>query len=236
QNIFCLLPPCPVFLCKFLMKLPRSLEHVFQDLIRYGKTKDIKRPNWQLVFDVSRRCFYHFYAVSVMWNGLLLLFSLRCVVMNELLGKVLNNVFSLPLHLSFSNNGNHYQLRKILNSLYIHCLTLPGSLFNQLTWHQVMGTLLFIWAALLQNRSLSLLAKMSTDIETQAHKMLCGGWFMVSCPHYLAELLIYVAMRVFCPVIFYCKPVYRSVYIPTIVQTIFPLEKNRFYLLFKLYE
>uniref|UniRef100_A0A8C1X5F2 Polyprenal reductase n=1 Tax=Cyprinus carpio TaxID=7962 RepID=A0A8C1X5F2_CYPCA len=182
----------PVFLCKFSMKLPRSLEHVFQDLIRYGKTKeDIKRPNWQLVFDVSRRCFYHFYAVSVMWNGLLLLFSLRLSLI-ELLGKVLNNVFSLPLHLSFSNNGNHTYQPK-----------LPGSLFNQLTWHQVIGTLLFIWAALLQNRSLSLLAKMSTDskVETQAHKMLCGGWFMVSCPHYLAELLIYVAMRVFCPVI-----------------------------------
>uniref|UniRef100_A0A8C1XBS6 Polyprenal reductase n=1 Tax=Cyprinus carpio TaxID=7962 RepID=A0A8C1XBS6_CYPCA len=142
------------------------LEHVFQDLIRYGKTKeDIKRPNWQLVFDVSRRCFYHFYAVSVMWNGLLLLFSLRLSL--------------------------------------IAAWKVPGSLFNQLTWHQVIGTLLFIWAALLQNRSLSLLAKMSTDssgkVETQAHKMLCGGWFMVSCPHYLAELLIYVAMRVFCP-------------------------------------
>ncbi len=33
--------------------------------------------------DVVFRCFYHFYAVSVMWNGLLLLFSLRSVVMNE---------------------------------------------------------------------------------------------------------------------------------------------------------
>uniref|UniRef100_A0A8C1X5B1 Polyprenal reductase n=1 Tax=Cyprinus carpio TaxID=7962 RepID=A0A8C1X5B1_CYPCA len=209
------------------MKLPRSLEHVFQDLIRYGKTKeDIKRPNWQLVFDVSRRCFYHFYAVSVMWNGLLLLFSLRLSLIDqELLGKVLNNVFSLPLHLSFSNNGN--QFVTIVKPTYQP--KLPGSLFNQLTWHQVIGTLLFIWAALLQNRSLSLLAKMS-KVETQAHKMLCGGWFMVSCPHYLAELLIYVAMRVFCPVII------KSVYIPTIVQTIFPLEKNRFYLLFTLCE
>uniref|UniRef100_A0A8C2KXW9 Polyprenal reductase n=1 Tax=Cyprinus carpio TaxID=7962 RepID=A0A8C2KXW9_CYPCA len=172
----------------FLMKLPRSLEHVFQDLIRYGKTKDIKRPNWQLVFDVSRRCFYHFYAVSVMWNGLLLLFSLRCVVMNEALPDWLIDVL-------WCLTGRPRAAWKV-----------PGSLFNQLTWHQVMGTLLFIWAALLQNRSLSLLAKMSTDssgkVETQAHKMLCGGWFMVSCPHYLAELLIYVAMRVFCPVIF----------------------------------
>ncbi len=39
----------------------------------------------------------------------------------------------------------------------------PGSLVNQLTWHHVIGTLLFIWASLLQKRSLSLLAKMRTD-------------------------------------------------------------------------
>lgn len=36
-------------------------------------------------------------------------------------------------------------------------------------------------------------------VETLAHKMPCGGWFeLVSCPHYLAELLIYVAMSVCC--------------------------------------
>uniref|UniRef100_A0A8C0Y9A3 Polyprenal reductase n=1 Tax=Cyprinus carpio carpio TaxID=630221 RepID=A0A8C0Y9A3_CYPCA len=210
----------------FSMKLPRSLEHVFQDLIRYGKTKDIKRPNWQLVFNVSRRCFYHFYAVSVIWNGLLLLFSLRCVVMNEALPDWLIDVLWCltgrpraawkELHLSILLLQVIYGsipiciwlglLLYVLLGLTVLFLDLTWSLFNQLTWHQVMGTLLFIWAALLQNRSLSLLAKMSTDssgkVETQAHKMLCGGWFMVSCPHYLAELLIYVAMRVFCPVIF----------------------------------
>ncbi|XP_042633579.1 polyprenol reductase-like [Cyprinus carpio] len=90
-------------------------------------------------------CFYHFYAVSVIWNGLLLLFSLRCVVMNEALPDWLIDVL-------WCLTGRPRAAWKV-----------PGSLFNQLTWHQVMGTLLFIWAALLQNRSLSLLAKMSTD-------------------------------------------------------------------------
>lgn len=43
-------------LCEFSLKLPHSLERVFQDLIRYGKTKEhIKRSNWQLVFDISKR-------------------------------------------------------------------------------------------------------------------------------------------------------------------------------------
>ncbi|XP_053286632.1 polyprenol reductase [Pleuronectes platessa] len=46
---------------------------VFQDLIRYGKTKqNLKRDEWLRVFDVPKRCFWHFYAVSVCWNGFLL--------------------------------------------------------------------------------------------------------------------------------------------------------------------
>ncbi|XP_026088496.1 polyprenol reductase-like isoform X1 [Carassius auratus] len=238
------------FLYKFSLKLPRSLERVFQNLIRYGKTKeDIKIPNWQLLFDVSKRCFYHFYAVSVMWNGLLLLFSLRSVVMSEALPDwLINALWCLTgrprdawkeLHLSilllqvllwihsfrrlleclfvsvFSNGvinvvqyafGLGYYVLLGLTVLSINASlpqSVPGPLFNQLTWHQVIGTLLFIWASLLQNRSLSLLAKMRTDssgkVETLAHKMPCGGWFnLVSCPHYLAELLIYLAMSVCC--------------------------------------
>ncbi|XP_073673025.1 polyprenal reductase [Garra rufa] len=237
-------------LCKCSLKLPHSFEHVFQDLIRYGKTKEhIKRPKWQLVFDISKRCFYHFYTVSVMWNGLLLLFSLRSVVMNEALPDwLIDALWCLTgrpraawneLHLSilllqvllwvhsirrlseclfvsvFSNGVIHVVQYAfglsyyVLLGLTVLCInaSLPqlGSvpLFNQLTWHHVIGTLIFIWASLLQNRSLSLLAKMRTDssgkVETLAHKMPSGGWFeLVSCPHYLAELLIYVAMSVCC--------------------------------------
>lgn len=45
-------------LYKFSLKLPNRLEDVFQDLIRYGKTKEhIKRPSWQLFFNVSKRWF-----------------------------------------------------------------------------------------------------------------------------------------------------------------------------------
>ncbi|XP_026088497.1 polyprenol reductase-like isoform X2 [Carassius auratus] len=206
------------FLYKFSLKLPRSLERVFQNLIRYGKTKeDIKIPNWQLLFDVSKRCFYHFYAVSVMWNGLLLLFSLRSVVMSEALPDwLINALWCLTgrprdawkeLHLSILLLQVLlwiHSFRRLLECLFVSVFSnVPGPLFNQLTWHQVIGTLLFIWASLLQNRSLSLLAKMRTDssgkVETLAHKMPCGGWFnLVSCPHYLAELLIYLAMSVCC--------------------------------------
>ncbi|XP_056620730.1 polyprenol reductase [Triplophysa dalaica] len=239
-------------LYKFPLKLPYKLDRVFQDLIRYGKTKDnIKRQSWQLVFDVSKRCFYHFYAVSVMWNGLLLLFSLRSIVIGEmfpdwlmdllwcltgrsrdawkelqfsvLLLQVLLWIHSLRrllecLFVSVFSNGVIHVLQYafglayyVLLGLTVLCIN-PSStqegvksvgFFYQLTWHHVIGTLLFVWASLLQHRSLSLLANLRIDhsgkVETLAHKMPQGGWFeRVSCPHYLAELLIYTAMSVCC--------------------------------------
>ncbi|KAI7800247.1 polyprenol reductase [Triplophysa rosa] len=239
-------------LYKFSLKLPYELDRVFQDLIRYGKTKDnIKRQSWQLVYDVSKRCFYHFYAVSVMWNGLLLLFSLRSVVIGEmfpdwlmdllwcltgrsrtawkelqlsvLLLQVLLWIHSLRrllecLFVSVFSNGVIHVVQYtfglayyVLLGLTVLCINASSTqegvksvaLFYQLTWHHVIGTLLFVWASLLQHRSLSLLANLRTDhsgkVETLAHKMPQGGWFdWVSCPHYLAELLIYTAMSVCC--------------------------------------
>ncbi|XP_044155165.1 polyprenol reductase [Bufo gargarizans] len=45
---------------------------VFQDLIRYGKTKLVGRPAWLHCFDLPKRWFWHFYLLSVIWNGALL--------------------------------------------------------------------------------------------------------------------------------------------------------------------
>nr|XP_055041615.1 polyprenol reductase [Misgurnus anguillicaudatus] len=236
----------------FSFKLPHKLDQVFQDLIRYGKTKEnIKRPSWQLSFDVSKSYFFHFYAVSVLWNGLLLLFSFRSVVMGEafpdwlidslwcltgrpraawkelqlsvLLLQVLLWVHSLRRLLEclfvsvFSHGVIHivqyafglaYYVLLGLTVLCVNaCLTEEGAksvpFSHQLTWYHVSGVFLFIWASLLQHRSLSLLAKLRTDhsgkVKSLAHKMPCGDWFeWVSCPHYLAELLIYTAMSVCC--------------------------------------
>ncbi|XP_016835757.2 polyprenol reductase isoform X1 [Cricetulus griseus] len=49
---------------------------LFQDLIRYGKTKlsGPRRPAVCRAFDIPKRYFSHFYVVSVLWNGFLLWF------------------------------------------------------------------------------------------------------------------------------------------------------------------
>ncbi|PNJ19915.1 SRD5A3 isoform 3, partial [Pongo abelii] len=57
---------------------------IFQDLIRYGKTKcgEPPRPAACRAFDVPKRYFSHFYIISVLWNG----FLLWCLTQSLFLG------------------------------------------------------------------------------------------------------------------------------------------------------
>ncbi|XP_031520319.1 polyprenol reductase isoform X2 [Papio anubis] len=57
---------------------------IFQDLIRYGKTKcgEPPRPAACRAFDVPKRYFSHFYIISVVWNG----FLLWCLTQSLFLG------------------------------------------------------------------------------------------------------------------------------------------------------
>ncbi|XP_062858178.1 polyprenol reductase [Trichomycterus rosablanca] len=239
---------------KLPFKLPGNIDQVFQDLIRYGKTKkQIKRPGIFILFDVPKRWFWHFYAVSVVWNGLLLLLSLYTVFFHQLLPQFLTDLLVFLtgqpkttwselqlavvvvqallwihsirrllecLYVSIFSDGVihivHYAFGLsyyIILGLTVLCVnstqhteglsaTSTVPFISQYIW-LIAGVLLFIWASLLQHSSLSLLAGLRTSssgkVETLVHRMPCGGGFeLVSCPHYLAELLIYVALCVCC--------------------------------------
>ncbi|KAF6733103.1 Polyprenol reductase [Oryzias melastigma] len=74
-----------------------------------------------------------------------------------------------------------------------------ASSLSQLDWIQTTGFIVFICGSLLQHQSIVLLARLRTGksgaVETLAHRMPTGGCFhLVSCPHYFAELLIYVSL------------------------------------------
>ncbi|KAK3542642.1 hypothetical protein QTP86_031343, partial [Hemibagrus guttatus] len=236
--------------CKFSLRLPGDFEHLFQALIRYGKTKaQIQHPRIFPLLYVPKRWFWHFYAVSVLWNGLLLVFSI-CTVFHEkqlpdfladllifLTGKP-NTAWSevkltvlvlqalLWIHslrrllecfwVSIFSNGHINVVQYVFGLSYyillgLTVLSVNASLptegasvltFSQIIWH-IAGVLLFFWASLLQHRSLSLLARLRTSssgqVQTLAHRIPRGGWFeLVSCPHYLAELLIYTALSMCC--------------------------------------
>nr|XP_019936658.1 PREDICTED: polyprenol reductase [Paralichthys olivaceus] len=217
---------------------------VFQDLIRYGKTKqNLHRDDWLRVFDVPKRCFWHFYAVSVCWNGFLLTLYLNLTFQHRSLPSWLTGMLDMLSGVS----GAHSQVPQLstllvqlllwLHSLrrLLECLCVSvfsdgamhvvqyvfglgyyivlgltalcsdhggegaGSLLSQLSWFHVAGFGFFIAASLLQHQSTVLLARLRTGksgaVETLAHRVPSGGWFeLVSCPHYFAELLIYISL------------------------------------------
>uniref|UniRef100_A0A8C6UKQ4 Polyprenal reductase n=1 Tax=Neogobius melanostomus TaxID=47308 RepID=A0A8C6UKQ4_9GOBI len=220
---------------------------IFQDLIRYGKTKqNLKRDDWLRVFDVPKRWFWHFYAVSVSWSACLLFLYINNILQHHPLPSWLTWIMTfltgttnivteshvpqmttllllllLWVHSSrrlleccfvsvFSNGVIHviqylfglvYYFVLGLTALSSECLArrAPGPLFSQLTWCHGAGCILFLLASLLQHHSIVLLARLrsgkSGNVETMAHKMPSGGCFeLVSCPHYFAELLIYISL------------------------------------------
>ncbi|XP_076009367.1 polyprenal reductase [Genypterus blacodes] len=241
---------------KLVHKLPRRVEKsviyaLFQDLIRYGKTKQcVKRHERLRVFEVPKRWFWHFYAVSVVWNGSLLALSLYVTLQKQSYPSCLTWIVDIltgglssdseapqlsdgPVQLS----AGLVQLLLWLHSLrrLLECLLVSvfsdgvinllqygfglgyyialgltvfcvdrlgeekGPLLSQLQWFHVAGVALFICASLLQHHSTVLLARLRTGksgrVETLAHRVPEGGCFdRVSCPHYLAELLVYVSL------------------------------------------
>ncbi|KAG7228761.1 hypothetical protein INR49_008539 [Caranx melampygus] len=226
---------------------------LFQDLIRYGKTKQsLKRDEWLRVFDVPKRSwmtspplrwFWHFYALSVCWNGLLLTSYLSFIFQLQPHPSWLTGVIDILAGVP-STGGQVPQLstvlvqlllwlhslRRLLECLFVsvfsdgsmhlvqyafglgyyiilgltvlcsdHTLKGSGPLLSQLDWFHVAGLTLFIAASLLQHQSMVLLARLRTGksgaVQTLAHRVPEGGWFeLVSCPHYFAELLIYVSL------------------------------------------
>ncbi|KAL2089882.1 hypothetical protein ACEWY4_014570 [Coilia grayii] len=221
---------------------------LFQDLIRYGKTKtQIKRSDFLRSLDVPKRWFWHFYTVSVVWNGLLLTLLLQTFLLEEGLPKWLVDTLTC-LNGGQTNPGTDHplsvllvhillwihSLRRLLECLFVSvfsdgvihivqyafglsyyiflgltvfCVDIPlynegSSLLGQLQWYHAAGTALFLWASWLQHHSLALLASLRTKntgaVDTVGHHMPHGCWFdLVSCPHYFAEVLIYVSMA-FC--------------------------------------
>ncbi|KAK2863847.1 hypothetical protein Q7C36_003001 [Tachysurus vachellii] len=233
--------------CKFSLRLPGDFEQLFQALIRYGKTKAQiqQQPETFPLLYVPKRWFWHFYAVSVLWNGLLLILLILSVFTEKQIPDFLTNLLTfltgqanevkltvlvlqalLWIHslrrlmecflVSIFSNGHINVVQYAFGLSYyillgLTVLSVNSSLppegasvvtFSRIMWH-IAGVLLFLWASLLQHRSLSLLASLRTNslgqVQTLAHRIPRGGWFeLVSCPHYLAELLIYTAMSMCC--------------------------------------
>ncbi|NP_001079436.1 polyprenol reductase [Xenopus laevis] len=245
------------FLTALLLYLQRGCDSgrsllcsVFQDLIRYGKTKSgLRRPSWLQWFDIPKRCFWHFYFVSLVWNGFLLWILLHLLLQSvpvpEWLQAVLQFLCAgsepqvlggeLSVVLAFSLLWLH-SLRRLLECLFVsifsngvihfvqYCFglgyyiligfTILGycpldrrtavsldDLLMQGNWYHILGLTLYVWASLHQYTCHCILADLrksaSGAIINLKHAVPTGDWFeKVSCPHYFAELLIYLSIAV----------------------------------------
>ncbi|CAM0903254.1 unnamed protein product [Alopecurus aequalis] len=67
----------------------------------------------------------------------------------------------------------------------------------KLGWCQWIGAVIFIWGSLHQIRCHAILGSLREHKDSDEYVIPCGDWFSrVSCPHYLAELVIYLGMLI----------------------------------------
>ncbi|CAN6229261.1 unnamed protein product [Urochloa humidicola] len=67
----------------------------------------------------------------------------------------------------------------------------------KLGWSQWIGAVIFIWGSLHQSRCHAILGSLREHKDSDEYVIPCGDWFSrVSCPHYLAELVIYLGMLI----------------------------------------
>ncbi|NXT54124.1 PORED reductase, partial [Pluvianellus socialis] len=212
------------------------------------------------------RWFTHFYVVSVLWNGFLLICLLRAEFLSGSLPSWVEHVHRAlgrdPQIAGFypQTDCERISALLVLLLLWLHscrrlaeCLwtsvfsdsvihivqycfglayyiavgstvlcQVPTNVRNgkrlsvQICWYHVVGVLMYIWASLHQHRCLVVLANLrkskSGKVVSLSHSVPFGGWFeRVSCPHYFAELLIYVSMAVtlgFHNVTWWCVVIY----------------------------
>ncbi|XP_072192541.1 polyprenal reductase [Excalfactoria chinensis] len=220
----------------------------FQDLIRYGKTKrGEQQAAWLRRLQVPKRWFTHFYVVSILWNGFLLIRLFQAEFLGASLPpwiQIFHSAFGRDLQ-DQNTDSEHFSALLVLLLLWLHsfrrlaeCLNtsvfsngvihiaqycfglgyyvavgstvlcqVPADVRNgkglsvQILWYHIVGIVMYVWASLHQHRCLVILANLrkskSGEVLSLTHNIPFGDWFeRVSCPHYFAELLIYISMAV----------------------------------------
>ncbi|XP_043546696.1 polyprenol reductase isoform X2 [Chiloscyllium plagiosum] len=180
---------------------------LFQDFMRYGKSKQyfFQRPAWLQRLDLPKRWFTHFYMVSVIWNAVLLGITCRSLFLRYpypmWLQRVLNLLCGNVLHLTSGDELSILLVQIMLCVQAVRRLTecLFISVFSSGVIHPVQycwGLVYYVLVGLTVHCEGPVLGTKGEVIHFK-HSIPYGDWFeVVSCPHYLAELLIYLAISV----------------------------------------
>ncbi|OXB83844.1 UNVERIFIED_CONTAM: hypothetical protein H355_003056 [Colinus virginianus] len=187
----------------------------FQDLIRYGKTKrgGGQHAGWLRRLQVPKSTepaillaekIMKLTADSERFSALLVLLLLWLHSFQRLAECLYTSVFSNGvIHIVQYCFGIGYY---IAVGSTVLC-QVPTNVRNgeelsvQILWYHIIGIVMYIWASLHQHRCLVILANLrkskSGKVLSLNHSIPFGDWFeRVSCPHYFAELLIYISMAI----------------------------------------
>ncbi|OXB54681.1 hypothetical protein ASZ78_001708 [Callipepla squamata] len=187
----------------------------FQDLIRYGKTKrgGGQHAGWLRRLQVPKSTepaillaekIMKLTADSERFSALLVLLLLWLHSFQRLAECLYTSVFSNGvIHIVQYCFGIGYY---IAVGSTVLC-QVPTNARNgqelsvQILWYHIVGIVMYIWASLHQHRCLVILANLrkskSGKVLSLNHSIPFGDWFeRVSCPHYFAELLIYISMAI----------------------------------------
>ncbi|KAM5272389.1 polyprenal reductase isoform 3-T3 [Ctenodactylus gundi] len=179
---------------------------LFQDLIRYGKTKlgGPARPAAYRVFDVPKRYFSHFYVISVLWNGFLLWFLTQSLFLGVPFPNWLYSLLRILGASQFQGGELALSAFLVLVFLWLHswrrlfeCVYV--SVFSNAVIHVVQYCFGLVYYVLV---GLTVLSQVPMDGRNGVvihgnHRIPFGDWFeYVSSPNYLAELMIYISMAV----------------------------------------
>lgn len=93
------------------------------------------------------------------------------------------------------------QLTILANAPMISDYSIPKFSTTEISAHHIIGTAIFLWAFCVQFdshlRMASLRKNSAGNVVTLKHKIPRGGMFeYVSCPHYMAEIVLYCALSV----------------------------------------
>ncbi|XP_057358216.1 polyprenol reductase isoform X3 [Manis pentadactyla] len=199
-----------VFLLTLLLQLvpPGLLPScaLFQDLIRYGKTKHSgpPRPAACRAFDVPKRYFSHFYILSVLWNGFLLWRLTQAVFLGAPFPSWLHGLLRILGAAQFQGGELALSAFLVLVFLWLHSLRrlfecFYVSVFSNAVIHVVQYCFGLTYYVLV---GLTVLSQVPMDGRDGVvihcnHRIPFGDWFeYVSSPNYLAELMIYISMAV----------------------------------------
>ncbi|XP_027532206.1 polyprenol reductase isoform X3 [Neopelma chrysocephalum] len=181
-----------------------GVSDLFHQLIRYGKTR---LPGWSPNYLVPKSWFTHFYVVSVVWNGSLLYWLFRAEFLGESLPSWIQDVHRALGKDSQSEDmadSEYFSALLVLLLLWLHsCRRLAECLWTSVfssgfihivQYYYGLGFYIAVGS--------TVLCQVPTNVRTGkvvrlGYDVPFGDWFeSVSCPHYFAELLIYVSMAI----------------------------------------